>query len=80
MSEAIRSKRFGCGLGYSVEFEIAPTAGPETMLRANWDPHPPQGRAMRRTLDRYRAARDAFLADLQRKTGAASVRVVEVLQ
>lgn len=78
MPNAIRSKPFGCGLGFSVEFEVAPDTGPETALRATWAPHPPQGRAMRRTLERYRAARTAFLADLQRRTGVASVTVVEV--
>ncbi len=33
---------------------------------------------MRRVVDRYRAARASFIAELQRKTGAADVTVMEV--
>lgn len=81
MSEVIRpirSRAVGCGLGFSVEFEVTPSPGPVVALRATWAPHPPQGRDMRRTLERYRAARAAFLADVQRKTEAADVTVLEV--
>lgn len=76
--QVIRSKPIGCGLGFSVEFEVTPSPGPVVALRATWAPHPPQGRDMRRTLERYRAARSAFLADAQRKTGAASISTLEV--
>lgn len=78
MPEVIRSKRFGCGLGFSVEFEVTPDTGPETALHAIWDPYPPQGRAMRRILNRYRVARDSFLADIQRRKGVARITVREV--
>lgn len=81
MSEAIRpirSKPISCGLGFSVEFEVTPSTGPVVALSATWEPHPPQGRAMRRVADRYRAARASFIAELKRKTGAADVTVLEV--
>lgn len=81
MSEAIRpirSRPIGCGLGFSVEFEVTPSPGPVVALSATWAPHPPQGRDMRRTLERYRAARSAFLAVVQRKTGAPQITVMEV--
>lgn len=78
MSEAIRSRPIGCGLGFSVAFEVTPSTGPVVALSATWAPHPPQGRAMRRIAERYRAARASFIAELQRKTGAAGVTVMEV--
>lgn len=74
----IRSKAISCGLGFSVEFEVTPRPGPVVALSATWAPHPPQGRALRRTADRYRAARASFIADVQRKTGAAGITVMEV--
>lgn len=78
MPEVIRSKRYGCGLGFSVEFEVTPDTGPVVALHATWAPCPPQGRDMRRTADRYRVARASFLADVQRKTGVPSITVEEV--
>lgn len=78
--QVIRSKPFGCGLGFSVEFQVTPGPGPVVALHATWAPHLPQGRDMRRTLERYRAARAAFLADVQRKTGVANITTLEVTQ
>lgn len=62
-----------CGLGYRVSFTLA-----GSRLDATWSPHPPTGRDMRRVMDRYRAARSYFLADVARTTGK-TISTLEVL-
>ena len=69
-----RSCRYSCGLGYSVEFHLV-----GNQLGATWSPRMPQGRDSRRTLERYRRGRDAFLADVSRAHGLR-VAVMEMPQ
>lgn len=59
------------GAGFSVRFSL--TAG---RFDAEWRPHMPTRRTMKRVLDRYRSARDGFLAEAGR-AGGGPVLVLE---
>lgn len=72
MSTAIRSDWHRLGAGLSVRFELA-----RGQMSGEWAPRTPTRREWSRIEDRYRRARDAFLADVGRRLGQ-SVLCLEV--
>ncbi len=59
------SKSHKLGLGYRVQFAMS--AGG---IGATWTPAPPLGRDNRRLAAKYYLARDQFLSEVARRTGA----------
>lgn len=61
------------GLGYAVQFTLS-----NGHFQAEWTPHVPTARDMRRVHAKYTVARDQVIAEIARQCGAQSTLCVEL--